>query len=394
MDKKKEQLPQVAPKDETLIRTMPEKYVGVSLKATLQGVRQGIGSEPSAPPVASRIPPPQTLKSPIITAPPQKKSPPTLVIFGGVIILLIGVALAVFFIPRKQPTPPVVNTPAPVVVMPPVNVAPPVSVATTTPPEFSGPIRNAADSDADGLTDREEQEIYKTDPTNPDADHDGYLDGSEVFYLYNPAAVAPTTLLASGIVRQSDNPANGFSVYTPTVWVVTENATGLTATGQTGEFVQIISQTIPLQMTLMDWYLQANPSVDKTSVMIFVNRAGLTGIKAADGLTAYFVANDRVYTVAYMSAERKELSYRRTFEMMVNSFKTVSLGGTEQASQQTETTSTPSVVNEVTTSTPSVATSTPVVVTSTPPVTTSTPKIVPEANANATSSSKTTSTTP
>ena len=42
------------------------------------------------------------------------------------------------------------------------------------------------DSDADGLRDYEEVEIYKTDPLNPDSDRDGYADGEEVRGGFNP----------------------------------------------------------------------------------------------------------------------------------------------------------------------------------------------------------------
>jgi hypothetical protein len=42
------------------------------------------------------------------------------------------------------------------------------------------------DSDDDGLFDREEVKIYKTDPLNPDTDGDGFTDGEEVKSGYNP----------------------------------------------------------------------------------------------------------------------------------------------------------------------------------------------------------------
>lgn len=42
------------------------------------------------------------------------------------------------------------------------------------------------DSDNDGLFDREEVKVYKTNPLNPDTDDDGYLDGAEVKGGYNP----------------------------------------------------------------------------------------------------------------------------------------------------------------------------------------------------------------
>lgn len=43
-----------------------------------------------------------------------------------------------------------------------------------------------ADSDEDGLTDREEVRVYLTDPNNKDTDGDGFLDGAEVDDGYNP----------------------------------------------------------------------------------------------------------------------------------------------------------------------------------------------------------------
>lgn len=45
---------------------------------------------------------------------------------------------------------------------------------------------NKADTDGDGLTDRQEVETYKTDPLKADTDGDNYSDGSEVQSGYNP----------------------------------------------------------------------------------------------------------------------------------------------------------------------------------------------------------------
>ena len=45
---------------------------------------------------------------------------------------------------------------------------------------------NAVDTDSDGLFDREEVKVYTTDPLNADTDGDGYLDGAEVKSGYDP----------------------------------------------------------------------------------------------------------------------------------------------------------------------------------------------------------------
>lgn len=49
-----------------------------------------------------------------------------------------------------------------------------------------GTDHNKTDSDNDGLFDREEVKVYKTDPKDPDTDGDGMVDGQEVKQGYNP----------------------------------------------------------------------------------------------------------------------------------------------------------------------------------------------------------------
>jgi len=43
-----------------------------------------------------------------------------------------------------------------------------------------------SDTDADGISDWDEKEVYKTDPLNPDTDGDGYTDGAEIANGFNP----------------------------------------------------------------------------------------------------------------------------------------------------------------------------------------------------------------
>ncbi len=50
--------------------------------------------------------------------------------------------------------------------------------------------KNFKDSDNDGLRDWEE-ELYRSDPNNPDTDGDGYLDGEEVDSGHNPIVKSP-----------------------------------------------------------------------------------------------------------------------------------------------------------------------------------------------------------
>lgn len=52
--------------------------------------------------------------------------------------------------------------------------------------EQLGTNAQAADTDADGLSDRDEVRAYRTDPLNKDTDGDSFPDGSEVQKGYNP----------------------------------------------------------------------------------------------------------------------------------------------------------------------------------------------------------------
>ncbi|HAT1472994.1 TPA: hypothetical protein I8W49_000684 [Corynebacterium striatum] len=52
------------------------------------------------------------------------------------------------------------------------------TTGTTAPDTTAGP--NDLDTDGDGLTDDQEVNVHKTDPTNPDTDGDGLTDGQEV----------------------------------------------------------------------------------------------------------------------------------------------------------------------------------------------------------------------
>lgn len=54
------------------------------------------------------------------------------------------------------------------------------------------------DLDYDGLTGWEEN-LYRTDPNNPDTDNDGYLDGEEVAAGYDPTKPAPNDVLNDSI---------------------------------------------------------------------------------------------------------------------------------------------------------------------------------------------------
>lgn len=58
-------------------------------------------------------------------------------------------------------------------------------------------VNPTADSDGDGLTNAEEQ-LWSTNPNNPDTDGDGFKDGEEVKANHNPTVAAPNDNLPPG----------------------------------------------------------------------------------------------------------------------------------------------------------------------------------------------------
>ena len=52
--------------------------------------------------------------------------------------------------------------------------------------QYSDEMLKTMDSDNDGLSDYDETYIYKTNPNLADTDSDGYTDGTEVLYNYDP----------------------------------------------------------------------------------------------------------------------------------------------------------------------------------------------------------------
>jgi hypothetical protein len=356
------------------IHVMPDKFLGVAARATLPPVQRPLAEDkPRAPVVAAVV--------------AEQRGPGKgLLIAGGLVIVLLGVIAVAIWYPRgNKPTQPVVTPPInqntnttpqrPIATTTPViATSTPAIIASSTPPVDTTPLRNATDRDADGLTDVEEREMYGTDPANVDTDADNYLDGGEVFYLYNPAAIAPVTLRESGIVRVVNEPSLGIATLIPLSWTRRPLEDGVVFTGATGEFIQITSQANPLGLSLSVWYRQFKGQQSDGTPIAFSNRLGTVGLKSLDGLNAYFANGNRMFIVSYGTAGTRELSYRRTFEMVLNSFETIAVASTLDTPPSAAASSTVGVA----TSTPSAATAsgTPAVVpspTGTTPAATSTP---------------------
>lgn len=189
--------------------------------------------------------------------------------------------------------------------------------------DFPSPLLvDSADLDEDDITDTAE-DIFNTDPSKPDTDEDGYNDGHELFYLYNPAGKEPMRLVESGLVKEYKNPVFGYSVFYPVSWAVgdvdNEGKQVLFST-LTGENIEIrVLDRLP-QESFEDWFARWAPNQKFADVTDFTSRFFGSGKKRSDSLVYYFYDAEHVYVVLYHTTDSRVVNYRSVISMMARSF--------------------------------------------------------------------------
>ena len=195
-----------------------------------------------------------------------------------------------------------------------------VSVAALPPPVPESPKLPPAglDSDSDGLSDLEES-LFGTKAQLPDTDGDGFLDGNEVFHLYNPNGLAPATLLDAKLVKDVSG-AIGWKMQIPETWTFVESANGAAATISSGhgEKFVIAIQDNATKQPIVDWYLAAHPQVTASQVLQYRSKRGYLGIIGADLLTTYIPWGDKVFVFTYDLGGQTFINFRTTYSMMLN----------------------------------------------------------------------------
>lgn len=197
-----------------------------------------------------------------------------------------------------------------------------VSALPPPPPEQPKLPPAGLDTDSDGLTDLEEG-LFGTAPRNPDTDGDGFLDGNEVFHLYNPAGRAPSRLLDAGGVKRLTG-ALGWNLQIPTNWGVTIEASDesrATITTGHGEVFRLSLQENLNQQPLLDWYLASHPDVKAEQVLKYRSKKGLEGLIGPDLLTTYIPWGNKVFVFAYDIDGQAFINYRTTYALMLNSLE-------------------------------------------------------------------------
>ncbi len=176
------------------------------------------------------------------------------------------------------------------------------------------------DSDSDGLTDLEE-DLFKTNKNNPDTDGDGFLDGNEVFHLYNPNGQAPARLIDAGLVKEVKGSV-GWTMQIPSVWSIKldkTDGTAATIDSGHGETFILTIQDNPNRLPIIDWYLEKNPDVQRSEILVYRSKQGYDGIIGKDLLTTYIPWEDKVFVFKYDIDGQQYINYRTTYSMMLNS---------------------------------------------------------------------------
>ena len=193
--------------------------------------------------------------------------------------------------------------------------------------------------------------MYGTNKDVFDSDGDTYSDKQELVNLYNPAGNAPITLIESGVVKDYENPENNYLIHYPTNWTIqtTDDTKQETIfTSQSGEFIEVMVLDNEQGLEPTQWFEQQQLSSRIDEKQVIKTRSGLTGIKSIDRRTVYIFNGDKVYVIIHNTANKKQIDFDATFEMMTRSLRIQKIKEEpveEQSEQGTTTTNNESQAN-------------------------------------------------
>ena len=203
------------------------------------------------------------------------------------------------------------------------NEAKVTTLALPPPPPEVEPLPPAGlDTDSDGLSDLEEA-LFGADPRSPDTDRDGFLDGNEVFNLYNPNGRAPAKLMESGLMKEI-NGNIGWSILIPKEWNLkldTPDGTKATIASKHGETFTIQVEDNPQGIEVIEWYKNQKPDIDESQILIYRSKGGYEGIIGVDLLTTYIAWNGKVFILSYEMNEQPFINFRTAYSMILNSLE-------------------------------------------------------------------------
>lgn len=326
---------QKAKAGEPSIFSMPEKFRGLTVRVNPPVVK------PAALPAAPNVIPPPPPKPPLLTKKKHGLSLTTKIIIGaGIFLFLVLVAAGLYVvlslkkIETKKNQPNVSNQatnsvpvkkPSEKVEEPIVSEKPEdsgINQPSSSPfPEGTTPGR---DTDSDGLTDVEEL-LYHTSSRLPDSDRDGFLDGNEVFNVYDPNAVSPASLQDSLIMETLK--VKDFVLLYPKVWTKKSSETeeNTVFVVPSGETITLGFETKVSNLSLVDWFSGTTVNAGEIKVSEGKIKSGFSALFTEDQMTVYVDLGEWVAIFSYQNTVKATVDYLQTFEMMMNSLKKASL---------------------------------------------------------------------
>ncbi len=191
------------------------------------------------------------------------------------------------------------------------------TISTSTKPI----IKEAIDSDKDGLADMEEV-LFNSSINSLDSDEDGYSDLSEVLNLYNPAGSGK--IMVNPNIEKYINGKYNYSLYYFDVWPIDTigGEDSIIFKISNNQFIQIIIQPNTKKLPIKEWYKeQVGVNVIKGNQI--VNKKGWEGVRSVDELVVYLTKPDdeNIYILSYNLGVSNMLDYKNIFQMIINSFE-------------------------------------------------------------------------
>jgi hypothetical protein len=314
--------------EDMIVRVMPKDFSGKTVSPAVVVPQASLPprmvvAPPAAAPRPVIQPVPQPVQQPVMVVAAPKPGPVTpppprrkfgLIIFLFLLLLLMaGGGIGLYYYMFLMPVPVAVE-PTPEPTPEPEPEPTPIPLPTEPVP--------GKDTDSDGLTDVEEL-LYGTDYRNPDTDGDTFLDGNEVFHRYHPNGSAPSTLLDTGTVRIFQGTDGPFTIYYPSSWTSTADATENKVSFRSPSTAAIIItwQAKPPTESLEVWYQHTIPNNSAASLEPTYTQEGLLALAQPGERIAYVDGGDKVFVLTYDLGDETTIEFLTTFQMMLNSLK-------------------------------------------------------------------------
>lgn len=196
--------------------------------------------------------------------------------------------------------------------------------ATSTPETTASEqdvLKSGIDSDADGLTDKEEIALT-SNPNLADSDGDTYPDFVEFEKLFNPAGIGKLT--DNKNIKKYENTTFGYNFLYPSVWNLSTVGSdeSVVIKSEDNQFIQVIVQPNADKETIEAWHKK---QFDETEILSdrLISSVSWDGVKNKDSLIIYLTdkKHNFIFTVTYNPGSSATLDYMNLFNLAVKTFE-------------------------------------------------------------------------